>query len=48
MVSSPDNANVPDLGSILTDLDTLSTDDANDFLGLRGHLINRFLRGWSS
>jgi hypothetical protein len=36
MVSSPDDANIPDLGSVSTNLGELSTDDANDFLGLGG------------
>jgi hypothetical protein len=34
MVSSLDDANIPDLGSVSTNLGELSTDDANDFLGL--------------
>jgi hypothetical protein len=34
MVSSPDDANIPHLGSILTNLGKLSTDDAIDFFGL--------------
>jgi hypothetical protein len=36
MVSSPDDANIPHLGSVSTNLGELSTDDANDFLQLRG------------
>jgi hypothetical protein len=34
MVSSPDDANIPNLGSVSTNLGELSTDDANDFSGL--------------
>jgi hypothetical protein len=36
MVSFPDDANIPDLGSLSTNLGKLSTNDANDFLGLGG------------
>jgi hypothetical protein len=36
MVFSPDDAKLPDLGSISTNLGKLSTDDANGFLGLGG------------
>jgi hypothetical protein len=45
MVLFPDDASIPDLGSVPTNLGKLSVDDANDFLG---HLTNRFSRGWSS
>jgi hypothetical protein len=34
MVSSPDDANIPNLGFVSTNLGKLSADDANDFLGL--------------
>jgi hypothetical protein len=34
MVSSPDDANIPDLGFVSTGLCKLSDDDANDCLGL--------------
>jgi nitrogen regulatory protein PII len=34
MVSSPNDANIPDLGSVLTVIGKLSADDANDFFGL--------------
>jgi hypothetical protein len=37
MVSSPDDANIPDLGSISQNLGKLSADDVNDFLGLGGN-----------
>jgi hypothetical protein len=36
MVFSPDDAKLPDLGPISTNLGKLSTDDANGFLGLGG------------
>jgi hypothetical protein len=36
MVLSPDDANIPDLGSVSINLGKLSADDANDFLGLWG------------
>jgi hypothetical protein len=36
MVFSPDDANIPDLGSVSTNLGKLYADDANDFLGLEG------------
>jgi hypothetical protein len=36
MVSSPDDANISDLGSILPNLGKLSIDDADDSLGLGG------------
>jgi hypothetical protein len=36
MVSSPEDANTPNLGSVLTNLGELSTVDANGFLGLGG------------
>jgi hypothetical protein len=47
MVFSPDDANLPDLGSILPNLGKLSADDGNDSLGLGGHHTNQFLKGWS-
>jgi hypothetical protein len=34
MVSYPDDADMSDLGFVSTNLDKVSTDDANDFLGL--------------
>jgi hypothetical protein len=34
MVLFPDDASIPDLGSVPTNLGKLSVDDANDFLGL--------------
>jgi hypothetical protein len=36
MVSSPDDANISDLRSISSNLGKLSTDDADDSLGLGG------------
>jgi hypothetical protein len=36
MVSSPDDANISDLGSISSNLGKVSTDDVNDCLGLGG------------
>jgi hypothetical protein len=42
MVSSPDDANILDLGSISPNLGKLSVGDADDSLGLGGHLVNRF------
>jgi hypothetical protein len=36
MVFSPDDAKLPNLGSISTNLGKLSTDDVNGFLGLGG------------
>jgi hypothetical protein len=34
MLSSPNDANMPDLGSVSTNLGKLSANDANDCLGL--------------
>jgi hypothetical protein len=42
MVSSPNDANVPNLGSVSTGLGELSTDDANDCLGLGGTSLTGF------
>jgi hypothetical protein len=43
MVPSPDDANIPNLGSISPNLGELSADDANDFLGLGGTSPTSFL-----
>jgi hypothetical protein len=40
MVSSPDDANIPDVGSISPNLGELSAGDADDSLGLGGHLAH--------
>jgi hypothetical protein len=42
MVSSPDDANISDLGSILPNLGKLPLDDADDSLGLGGTLPTCF------
>jgi hypothetical protein len=42
MVSSPDDANIPDLGSVSSNLGELSAGDANESLELGGHLTHRF------
>jgi hypothetical protein len=36
MVSSPDDANIPDMGSVSPNLGELSAGDADDSLGLGG------------
>jgi hypothetical protein len=40
-------ANIPDLGSILPNMGKLSAGDVEDSLGLGGHFVNWFLKGWS-
>jgi hypothetical protein len=42
MVSSPDDANISNLGSISPNLGKLSADDANDSLGLGGTSLTIF------
>jgi hypothetical protein len=42
MVSSPSNADIPNLGSISPDQGKLSADDANDSLGQGGTLPTGF------
>jgi hypothetical protein len=44
MVSSPDDANISDLGSILPNLGKLSTDDVDDSLGLGAPCQSVFVR----
>jgi hypothetical protein len=47
MVSSPDDANIPDLGSVSSNLGELSAGDANESLELWGTSPTGFLRGWN-
>jgi hypothetical protein len=49
VVSSPDDANISDLGSISPNLGKLSANDVDDSLGLGGgHLTNQFLKDQNS